>query len=264
MLRITALALVLAALAVVPAATDLRAHSPGSASLTALSVSAGVTPQTISPAFSSTVYYYTARVHNSVAQVTIAGTPDGDGAVSYQYTDADSEIDGHQVNLPEAGAARVDVVVRHTDGGTTTTQTYTVLVIREGTVETDRAALIALYNSTNGPLWTNNTNWGSTEALNTWHGVVTGTTGRVTSLWLPGAYCAGNNMVGNLPDALGNLDYLFFLNMCGSGLNGMIPDLSRLTYLQQLYLNNNDLSGTIPATLGDLTNLQKLGLWGIS
>ena len=38
-----------------------RAHS-GEASLTALTVTAGGVPQALSPAFSSTVYYYTVRV----------------------------------------------------------------------------------------------------------------------------------------------------------------------------------------------------------
>ena len=141
-LRIAALALVLAALAVVPAGTDLRAHSPGGATLTALTVAAGGTAQTLSPTFSSTVTSYTVHVANSVAQITIAGTPDGDGAVTYQYTDADSGTEGHQVNLPTLGVKSISVVVSHTDNGLLplppTTQIYTVRVIREGTVATDR------------------------------------------------------------------------------------------------------------------------------
>ena len=40
-------------------------------------------------------------------------------------------------------------------------RTYTVLVIRKGTMATDRAALMALYNSAGGANWTDNTNWGS-------------------------------------------------------------------------------------------------------
>ena len=99
-----------------------RAHSPGAAALTALTVTAGVTAQTLTPMFNSAVYSYTVRVDNSVAQVTVSGTPDGDGTVT-----ADQ-----QVNLPAVGAKRVIVVVTHTDSGTTT-QTYTVLVSREGT-----------------------------------------------------------------------------------------------------------------------------------
>ena len=135
-----------------------RAHT-GDASLTALTVTAGGTAKTLSPAFSSTVYSYTVHVDNSVAQVTIAGTPDGDGTVTYQYTDADSGTDGHQVNLATLGGKSINVVVSHTVSGQVpplpaTTTTYTVFVVRDGTAATDRAALMALYNSTGGANWT--------------------------------------------------------------------------------------------------------------
>ena len=52
-----------------------------------------------------------------MAQVTIAGTPDGDGTVTYEHTDADSGTDGHQVNLPTLGGKSIYVVVTHTDSG---------------------------------------------------------------------------------------------------------------------------------------------------
>ena len=117
-----------------------RAHSPGSASLTALTVTAGGAAQTLDPTFSSTEYSYMVSVVNSVAQVTVTATPDGDGTVAYQntggttLTDADTTTAGQQVDLlPMVGGTSVNVVLSHTDSGTTTTQTYTVLVIREGT-----------------------------------------------------------------------------------------------------------------------------------
>ena len=110
-IRIAALALVLAALAVLPAGTELRAHSPGSATLIDLTVTAdGGTAQTLVPAFHPVDDFYTVWVANSVSQVTIAGTPDGDATVTYQYTDADSGTDGHQVNLPTLGPKSISVV----------------------------------------------------------------------------------------------------------------------------------------------------------
>ena len=37
--------------------------------------------------------------------------------------------------------------------------------------ETDREVLVALYNATDGPNWTNNTNWLSEEPIWEWYGV---------------------------------------------------------------------------------------------
>ena len=50
--------------------------------------------------------------------------------------------------------------------------------------------------------------------------------------------------------------YLFYNN-----LNGTIPsELGNLTNLKELLLNDNQLNGTIPSEFGDLTNLEKLRL----
>ena len=49
---------------------------------------------------------------------------------------------------------------------------------------TDRAALVALYNATDGDNWTNNTNWLSSEPIGQWHGVTTDAESRVTHLRL--------------------------------------------------------------------------------
>ena len=129
----------IAALAPSIASLDLaRAHS-GGATLTALTVTTGGTEQTLSPAFSSTVTDYTVAVANTVTQITIEATPDGDGTVAYQntdgttLTDADPGTDGQQVDLPAGDDKPINVVVTHTDSGTTTIQTYGVLVSREGT-----------------------------------------------------------------------------------------------------------------------------------
>ena len=268
-LRIAALALILAALTVVPAGSDLRAHSPGGATLTALTVTAGGTAQTLSPTFSRTVYSYTVQVANSVAQVTVAGTPDGDGTVTPDQ----------QVNLPEAGATRVNVVVRHTGGGTTTTQSYTVRVIRDGTVATDRAVLMELYNSTDGDNWTYNTNWGSDEPLNRWFNVTLDSNNRVQYLVLGRNQLRGsipdlsglthltylhlrdNALSGSIPASLGDLTRLEWLTLDRNQLDGAIPDsLGDLASLTHGYLYENQLSGTIPASLGKLTNLTHLYL----
>ena len=216
-----------------------RAHS-GVATLTALTVTSDATALPLTPTFSSTVYSYTVRVENSVAEVTVAGTPDDDGTVT-----ADQ-----QVNLPASAETSVDVVVTHTDSGTTTTQTYTVTIFRESV---DRAALMSLYRSTGTTRWWNRTNWGSAAPINTWYGVTTNSDGRVTELNL-----RGNNLVGTLPAALGDLDQMVNLQLSSNRLRGAIPaSLGGLTNLQELSFSNNQMSGSIP-DLSGLTNLQEL------
>ena len=225
-----------------------RAQSLGGPMLYDLTVTATAdgTAQRLVPAFYSTDYFYEVHVDNSVSQVTVAGTPGGDATVTA----------AQQVNLPAVGATRVNVVVSLTAHGTTTMRTYTVLVIRKGTTATDRAALMALYNSAGGADWTNNTNWGSTEPLDTWFGIIAPShVGRVMELKLE-----GNNLVGTLPDALGNLDRMEWLLLSRNQLSGSIPaSLGDLANLRELYLYNNELTGPIP-DLGSLTILAELYL----
>ncbi len=181
-----------------------RAHSVAGAALTRLTVS----PGTLTPAFSRSVHYYTVPVADTVTQITIEATPGGDGTVAYAEADgtalpdADANTPGQQVDIPTAGK-RINVEVTHTDAGEVMEETYGVLVIREGPAVPDTIVLMALYDSTNGEGWTTNTNWGSTELLNTWARVTTNTNGRVTHLAL-----GANNLVGTLPAELGNLTSL--------------------------------------------------------
>lgn len=50
--------------------------------------------------------------------------------------------------------------------------------------QTDREALLALYLSTDGPNWSDKTNWGTDADLSDWHGVRVNDEGRVVGLRL--------------------------------------------------------------------------------
>ena len=125
----------------------------------------------------------------------------------------------------------------------------------------DRAALVALYDATDGDNWRNKTKWKSTDPLGNWRGVTTNAAGRVTGLDL-----RVNDLSGPIPSDLGDLTYLDTMNLAENTLSGLIPaDLGDLTYLQTLNLGyNNGLTGSIPAALGNLGNLKYLLLYSNS
>lgn len=134
--------------------------------------------------------------------------------------------------------------------------------------QADRAALVALYNATNGDQWTNNIRWLSGQPLGKWHGVTTDDQGRVTALDLV-AYTANytsmisNNLTGELPPELGNLSELVSLEIYDSNLTGPIPpELGNLSKLRGLGLRGNNLTGSIPPELGNLSSLHGLDLSG--
>ena len=117
---------------------------------------------------------------------------------------------------------------------------------------TDLAALQALYTSTNGAGWTDNTGWdqitGATTTcdLNSIHGVLF-SGNRVSFLLLQ-----GNNLTGALPTELGDLSQIMQLELPINHLSGNIPpSLGNLTMVNRLNFFDNNLSGQIPGELGN-------------
>jgi Leucine-rich repeat (LRR) protein len=151
----------------------------------------------------------------------------------------------------------------------------------------ERAALIALYNSTDGPGWVNRTGWrnaadtdfGAPGTECTWMGVfcdypfdhvthlylngnnlqgrIPGQIGQLTGL--TGLDLGDNRLVGSIPPQIGNLPILWDLSLRNNGLSGAIPpELGRLDALWTMGLSGNQLSGPIPPELGHLGFLGEL------
>ena len=126
----------------------------------------------------------------------------------------------------------------------------------QNSVATDKAGLEALYDAAGGDNWTNSANWKSNQPLGQWHGVTTGSNGRVIHLQL-----YSNNLAGRIPAELVNLTHLTDLSLYRNKLTGGIPSqLGNLGRLEQLKLYRNELSGNIPASLGSLSYLTVLNL----
>ena len=142
-------------------------------------------------------------------------------------------------------------------------------VVMGGIPAQERAALIALYNATNGDIWVDQSGW-KTAPLDAdgfampgtegnWFGVfvlTTPTVDQVVKIFLP-----SNNLNGTIPATMGKLERLQVINLENNRLLGSIPsEIASLGYLEVLNLRHNNLVGSIPQGLGNLGNLQYLDL----
>ena len=101
-------------------------------------------------------------------------------------------------------------------------------------VGSDRTALAALYNATEGVNWENNENWLSDVPFGEWYGVITDADGRVTELEL-----SDNHLIGEIPPELGSITNLIQLNLSSNQLSGCVPN----SLQDRLDMGISDLGG---------------------
>ncbi len=246
-----------ASVATVDASGVATAAANGSATITATAGSASgtgtvtvaqvVTAVAVSPAADTLVAF-----GDTVRLVAEATDANGHGVTGSEFSWSSSDTlvarvdDSGLVTGVDEGMATITAMTGEYSGAAEIT-----------TVENpERAALVALYEATDGPNWIDNTNWLTDAPLGEWYGVETDASGRVARLSLP-----GNRLVGTIPPDLGNLTNLTSLSFWNNQLWGTIPrELGRLVFLRWLVLGVNDLSGEIPTELGALTRLETLQL----
>ena len=121
----------------------------------------------------------------------------------------------------------------------------------------DSLALVTLYNSTDGNNWT--TSWDLSQPVESWHGVALNENCCVIGLDLSRDEnnVDGNNLIGIIPNEIGNLDSLEYLALANNvGLTGPIPTtIANLSNLNWLGLFRCNLQDTIPKELAQLSEL---------
>lgn len=125
--------------------------------------------------------------------------------------------------------------------------------VATGIPASERAALIDLYDSTNGDGWWDMVGWlGAPGTECTWTGV-TCDDGGTTVVGLSFDF---TNMAGTLPASLDQLTNLTSLQIADqSQLTGDFPSLTGMTQLQSIDIRNTAIGGRLPSLAG-LTNLQ--------
>ena len=124
--------------------------------------------------------------------------------------------------------------------------------------ETDKEALLALFEATDGESWDQSGTWGGRAPIGDWEGVTVDDAGRVTSLQL-------SELAGRLPPEMGNLTSLRTLDISGSRLaDGLPPELGNLVDLTNLRIRGSNVPGGLPPEFGNLTSLGELDLSGIA
>ena len=129
--------------------------------------------------------------------------------------------------------------------------------------QSERDALMALYNATNGSKWTHdvNKNWGTSAPIAEWEGIQTVKVDdvcHVITITLP-----NRGLKGELPDIWADLPHLRRLYLYSNDLTGSIPpSLTLLKESQIIALHNNDFREEIPEGFGSMPKLTQLTLSG--
>ncbi|KAK6158361.1 hypothetical protein DH2020_005675 [Rehmannia glutinosa] len=99
---------------------------------------------------------------------------------------------------------------------------------------------------------------------NHFYGDISGALKNLSECWsnnLERLSLGNNDFYGHVPEELGKLRQLTYLDLSGNHISGLIPSsLRKLSALTELHIDSNRLSGSIPSSLGNLRALRVLNL----
>lgn len=154
---------------------------------------------------------------------------------------------------PNPGLERTAVITLLEAAGNNA-KTLTVTQMAAFTRTSDSLALVDFYNATDGANWKKN-NWDLNSPINTWSGIkIDNASNRVTEITI------GSNTIvaGTVPESIGNLDKLTKLSLGSCNLSGALPEsIYELTELKNLVLNTNaKLQGNITKLMQSFKQLE--------
>ncbi|CAL5995228.1 Cyst_wall protein [Hexamita inflata] len=144
---------------------------------------------------------------------------------------------------------------------------------------TERDALMAIFNTNGGILWTGAGLWGTGAPVCSWQGVTCqnsvvvgldlsgfGLTGILTPdiqclKFLKSLHLNNNSLASEIPTALCALQNLQYFQANSAGFTGVIPAcVCTMQHIMYFYVDNNTLSGQIPTCVGNMTYLREMHL----
>jgi len=173
----------------------------------------------------------------SLTTLQLSDGPGGNGCFSVTDAALDEQLSVLDADWDECASSC-------TIGGTRT---------RTDVSQAECDALVAFYNSTDGPNWTDHWRWNTPIDPCTWTGVTCGSTG-VTELDLH-----KNDLAGPVPAEIGDLANLTKLNLDTNAISSIPTEIGDLTELTELSLAFNAIS-SIPTEIGDLKKVESLAL----
>ena len=117
----------------------------------------------------------------------------------------------------------------------------------------DIEAVVSLYNTTNGPMWANNSGWMKGDpCLDQWYGLHC-INGRIVEINLP-----NNRLSGQIPLNITLATQLRVLRLYRNLIDGILPPgLFQIGSLEILNVHTNNIGGTLPSSINGL-NLTQL------